>query len=201
MATYNLPNVKPHVVAAANELGTKFGIKTIGGWRKSDPYPDHPSGLALDLMTNNLGSPAVSHPRGTELANYLIANAKRLGVKYIIWNRRSWNTSRGTWANYTGSNPHTDHVHVTFNASPGTGGAPVDGGGMPTIVNYTDNPLERAAGALKDMVGGVKAVGDLAKKVYDFWSLPSTYVRIGAGVFGIGLVVVGLLFLVRAVRS
>lgn len=105
---YDLGPVKPHVESAAYEIGPMFGISSIGGWRASDPFPDHPSGLALDFMTSDRAT-------GDALSAYVIANARRLRVKYIIWNHRTWNVTRGTWAPYTStSNPHTDHVHVTF---------------------------------------------------------------------------------------
>lgn len=38
-------------------------------------------------------------------------------IKYIIWNRRIWNKSEG-WKAYTGSNPHTSHLHLSVVASP-----------------------------------------------------------------------------------
>lgn len=111
---YNLGPVKPWVEAAAYFLGPRHGIKTIGGWRASDPFPDHPSGHALDFMVD-------SKQQGDALASDVIANASALGVKYLIWNHQTWNPQQG-WHPYTStSNPHTDHVHVTFNDQPGTG--------------------------------------------------------------------------------
>lgn len=103
---YKLGAVRAHVRAAANELGPKFGIKTIGGWRVSTSG-DHPLGLALDFMTTT----------GQALADYLVANHVRLKITYVIWNRRIWNVARADegWRTYTGtSNPHTDHVHASF---------------------------------------------------------------------------------------
>lgn len=43
-------------------------------------------------------------------------NARRLGVMYIIWNGRIFSNSseKAEWKPYTGSNPHTDHVHVSL---------------------------------------------------------------------------------------
>ncbi len=44
------------------------------------------------------------------------AMARRLGIQYVIWNRKIWgayNASSG-WRKYTGANPHTDHVHISF---------------------------------------------------------------------------------------
>lgn len=53
---------------------------------------------------------------GDAIANYLIANADRVGLNWLIWNRRIYrhqNTNRGHgWDDYTGPKPHTDHVHA-----------------------------------------------------------------------------------------
>lgn len=103
---YDLGPVKAHVRAAANELGPRFGIKRIGGWRVQVDG-DHPKGLALDFMTTT----------GDALANFLVANHAKYKISYVIWNRRIWNVRRADegWRKYTGtSNPHTDHVHASF---------------------------------------------------------------------------------------
>jgi hypothetical protein len=44
------------------------------------------------------------------------AMARRLGVMYIIHNRRIWGSYRADegWRRYVGANPHTDHVHFSF---------------------------------------------------------------------------------------
>lgn len=195
---YNLPNVQPPVVAAANEIGAKFGLKTIGGWRKSDPFPDHPSGLALDLMVNNMPN---SMTLGDQIAQYLIDNAKRLNLKYLIWNGRTWNPTRGTWAPYTAtSNKHTDHVHATF-----TGKAI----GMPSAegtVTGGSSPLDlvgavgQAADALRSMATGVNAVGSLAQKA--MWlALPTSQVRILSGIAGALLLLYGIFILGRQAKN
>lgn len=107
---YHLGPVTATLAAAVADVAPRFGLKTVGGWRKVDEFPDHPSGHAADFMINDMPN---GHALGDAIAAYIIANALRLKVKYIIWNRRSWNPQRGTWAAYTGSNPHTDHVHLT----------------------------------------------------------------------------------------
>jgi len=112
---YNLGPVKPWVSNAGEALGTMFGIKTEYGWRQSDPFPDHPSGHAIDFMTPNMAT-------GDSLKNYAVANHANLGIKYIIWNRTYYSDTNG-WAGspYTAtSNPHTDHVHITFLDQPGS---------------------------------------------------------------------------------
>ncbi|HEX6878474.1 MAG TPA: hypothetical protein VF165_22645, partial [Nocardioidaceae bacterium] len=44
------------------------------------------------------------------------AMARRLGIQYMIWNRRIWGSyaAGSGWRKYTGSNPHTDHVHFSL---------------------------------------------------------------------------------------
>ena len=108
---YKLAGVKPYVLSAANELGGRFGIKTIGGVGDRPNQSDHPGGKALDFMTRSGGS----------LASFAEKYAKRLNIKYIIWNQHIWSVGRakegwrmmedrgGDTAN------HKDHVHISFN--------------------------------------------------------------------------------------
>lgn len=44
------------------------------------------------------------------------AMARRLGVMYVIHNRRIWGSylAEEGWRSYVGANPHTDHVHFSF---------------------------------------------------------------------------------------
>lgn len=44
------------------------------------------------------------------------AKARRLGVMYVIWNRRIWSSYRHGegWRRYPGSDPHRDHIHVSL---------------------------------------------------------------------------------------
>jgi len=149
---YSLGPVKPWVENAAYLLGNKFGITTIYGWRQSDPFPDHPSGHALDYMIS-------SSSQGEALKDYAVANHNNLGIKYIIWNRRYYSDSNG-WqgAPYTAtSNPHTDHVHITFLDGPApwtnTAGfqAPDDSSATATLTASVD---ETCAWHLKFPVSG-----------------------------------------------
>ena len=63
------------------------------------------------------------------------ALARRAGLRTIIWNRRIWKS--GQWAPYTGSSPHTDHVHFGFGWDGARGQTSLyelleDGGMVPT---------------------------------------------------------------------
>lgn len=46
-----------------------------------------------------------------------LADSRDPRIKYIIWDRRIWSAGAG-WRRYTGSNPHTSHLHLSVVASP-----------------------------------------------------------------------------------
>ena len=52
----------------------------------------------------------------TDDAGYQAANARRLGIMYIIWDHRMWRSYHADlgWQPYEGANPHTGHVHFSF---------------------------------------------------------------------------------------
>lgn len=100
-------------------------IRTIGGVR-ADSMKWHPQGLALDIMVSSAYPPL--SPQGIALGNgirdFLLKNAKTLGVDHVIWRQRIYYPSGtsesmedrgGLTAN------HFDHVHVA-----------TIGGGYPT---------------------------------------------------------------------
>lgn len=45
------------------------------------------------------------------------ALARRMGLMYVIWNKRIWSTTYATsgWRRYSGPSAHTDHVHISLN--------------------------------------------------------------------------------------
>ncbi len=124
----SLGAVKPHVEMAAEILGAKFGIKTIGGYRASSAVAnsDHPKGLALDFMCTT--------SQGDSLAKFATANMRGLNITYVIWRQRI-NSGSGWKAMEDRGSPtanHMDHVHISFMAKPVsnlTGGTPGGGGG------------------------------------------------------------------------
>ena len=94
-----------------------FDVHSIGGWRAygSVPGSDHPKGRAIDVMTWS------NRSLGWRIANWAVANAGALGVKYVIFNGRIWTRSRGWHAYRHPSDPcncnptlrHDDHVHIS----------------------------------------------------------------------------------------
>ena len=116
---------KPGVVAFRDLLlrsypGTRsMGISracTVGG------RSEHKEGRAFDWGVN-VARPA-EKAAADDMLRWLLAtdrygnrfaNARRLGVQYVIWNKRIWSSYAPTWRAYSGPSPHTDHVHVSFN--------------------------------------------------------------------------------------
>jgi hypothetical protein len=84
---------------------------------------EHKEGRAWDWTIDAANT--ADHARADELLAWLLAtdsrgnthaNARRLGVMYIIFDHRIWGAYQAAdgWRPYTGSNPHTDHVHFSF---------------------------------------------------------------------------------------
>lgn len=128
-SSYQLGNVKPQTAVVANSVGPMFGIVTVGGYRESARDPEgHPSGLALDFMTNDIPN---GQATGDRLAQYLIENADQLGVDYIIWWQQIWSADRAEdgWRPMedrgSDTENHFDHVHL--NVLPGAGGITAPG--------------------------------------------------------------------------
>jgi hypothetical protein len=113
-------NVTPRMRALRNEVDAKFGpFPTIGCFRSGDSG-EHGEGRACDFMESTGGQmpSATARAHGDRVAQYVIDNAGRLGLMYVIWRQRIWDTrSSGGWrmmedrGSITAN--HYDHVHVS----------------------------------------------------------------------------------------
>ncbi len=112
--------LKPNAIKVHRAALTAFpAIKTYYGVRP-DSIPDHPSGHALDLMLpySNYTS-AAAHAYGLQVANWARANAKALGIQYVIYDQHIWNIQRDAegWRYMadrgSDSANHKNHVHIT----------------------------------------------------------------------------------------
>jgi hypothetical protein len=128
------PVDKPGATKLANLIRQTYGSdQVIGISSRADcaALPsEHAEGRALDWMLN--ASNAKDFATAKTFLRWLLARdaqgnryamARRLGVMYIIWNRRMWRAydpSRG-WAPYTGSVPHTDHIHISLSLDGASG--------------------------------------------------------------------------------
>lgn len=123
------PSVAPEgglqikTIWAARAIGVLFPeITTIGGYRQ-DALRWHPSGLAIDVMIPDHGSPD-GIALGNQIAGLALANAKRWGIDHVIWRQKIYMGIRtGSWTADLGNETanHYDHVHIATN-----------GGGYPT---------------------------------------------------------------------
>jgi hypothetical protein len=88
----------------------------VGCYRSGGPY-EHPKGRACDwsLQKSGFSSWDTNRERmyGNNLTAFLVRNADRLGIYYVIWNRQIWFPATG-WKSYSGPSDHTDHVHVSM---------------------------------------------------------------------------------------
>ena len=83
-------------------------------------WGEHPKGRACDFAAaDGFGGVATGGDKayGDRLAAWLIANADRLAVLYVIWYRQIWMPGIG-WRAYsrgdgTPSGNHTNHVHLS----------------------------------------------------------------------------------------
>jgi peptidoglycan hydrolase-like protein with peptidoglycan-binding domain len=118
------PAAKPGPIALAQLLNSHYGSRSYGVSRAcGSGVTEHSEGRALDWMIN-AGVPE-QKAIADSIVQWLSASddkgnagvmARRLGIMYIIWDRKVWRAyapERG-WAAYTGSSPHTDHIHFSF---------------------------------------------------------------------------------------
>jgi hypothetical protein len=120
------PTAKPGVVAWRDQLLRTYPFsRSLGITRACNVggTSEHKEGRALDwgvrvTVTQEAAAAntVIAWLLATDRYGNKYAMARRLGIMYIIWNHRIWgayNASQG-WRAYTGSNPHTDHVHFSF---------------------------------------------------------------------------------------
>lgn len=105
--------VKRWVSDAGQLLRCRFGVASVGGVGPRARQSDHPLGLALDFF--------VDRETGDALADCALRNRGPLAVKYVIFRQRI-NTGSGWRMMADRGSPvenHMEHVHISFNASPG----------------------------------------------------------------------------------
>ncbi len=117
------PHVKPGVASFRRIVMRAFPTTGAGYFTRDchiGGQSEHKDGRAWDWMVS--ASSASDTRKVNKLFDWLLqrdgrgenyARARRIGIMYMIWNRRIWFPSGG-WRAYTGSSPHTDHVHFSF---------------------------------------------------------------------------------------
>ncbi|HEX3003827.1 MAG TPA: peptidoglycan-binding domain-containing protein [Angustibacter sp.] len=120
------PQAKPGVEAFARLVLATYRQGHSGGIVRGcglGSTSEHKEGRAFDWMlsVNNPAEKAAGDAftqwlTGRDAQGVVGGNARRLGVMYVIWNRRIWSTYRiaDGWRPYSGASAHTDHVHTSF---------------------------------------------------------------------------------------
>jgi peptidoglycan hydrolase-like protein with peptidoglycan-binding domain len=120
------PAAKPGVAAYAQLVLSTYRQGRNGGIVRGcgiGATSEHKEGRAFDWMLSvkvpaekAAGDAWTAWLTGKDSAGVVGGNARRLGVMYVIWNKRMWSTysvARG-WRAYSGASAHTDHVHTSF---------------------------------------------------------------------------------------
>src|SRR6476646_9795188 len=120
------PAAKPGVEAYARMVLSTYRQGHSGGIVRGcglGATSEHKEGRAFDWMLSvnvpaekAAGDAYTQWLTGKDSHGVVGGNARRLGVMYVIWNRRIWSTYRmgDGWRPYSGASSHTDHVHTSF---------------------------------------------------------------------------------------
>lgn len=116
------PDPKPGVEAFRDFVMSHLGGRDLGIGRGGCGSSEHHEGRAWDWGMNANDPEEVA--RVHELLDWLFSpdsvsgepnsNFRRVGLRYVIWNRRIWSARNKAWSDYDGVNPHTDHVHMSW---------------------------------------------------------------------------------------
>ena len=119
------PTPKPGAVELRQAVLAAYGGRDSGIGRSCNVggNSEHKEGRAWDwgLDASKPAEKALAEQFLTWLLapgpNGMVAyNARRLGVMYVIWDRKVWSQYRAAdgWRKYTGASAHTDHVHISL---------------------------------------------------------------------------------------
>jgi hypothetical protein len=122
-----LPKVtQPGVAKLEALLSATYGKTSFGTWRACSgtvATSEHNEGRALDFMldSSKAGDVATANSFAawlfaTDAHGNAYANARRLGIMYIIWHGGMWRAYdvAAGWQPYTGAENHYDHMHISF---------------------------------------------------------------------------------------
>src|ERR687896_381645 len=107
------------MVRVRDEIDTRFGPFPVIGCLRPGDAQDHGSGTACDFIEITGGALPTAERRahGDQVAQFVINNAGRLGVKYIIWRQRIYDMRSPGWSTMEDRGSvtanHYDHIHVS----------------------------------------------------------------------------------------
>ena len=110
--------LKPNAINVHRAMRARFPQISVYGGVRPSVIPDHEQGRALDCMIPDYKS-ASGKALGDEAAAWARANARALGINYVIWNQHIWNITRDSegWRYMadrgSDSANHLNHIHIT----------------------------------------------------------------------------------------
>ncbi|BCB80869.1 hypothetical protein GCM10022251_00070 [Phytohabitans flavus] len=108
--------ITPRTLNAYNEVRKAGFRRFVGCFRSGGPF-EHPKGRACDWSLQSSGFSNAHNDDmrlyGNNLTAFLVRNADRLGILYVIWYRQIWFPATG-WKTYSGASEHKDHVHMSM---------------------------------------------------------------------------------------
>jgi hypothetical protein len=106
------------MVRVRNEIDRRYGpFRSIGCFRAGPP--DHGTGNACDFMVSFGTMPSASSAAQCDrVGEWVMSNASRMGIKYVIWKQRIWDVrTGGGWRTMEDrgsvTQNHFDHCHVS----------------------------------------------------------------------------------------
>jgi hypothetical protein len=108
--------ITPRMLHLYQEVKKAGFNRFVGCHRNGGPF-EHPKGRACDWSLQKSGFSnahnADMKTYGNNLMAFLVRNADRLGIYYVIWYQQIWFPATGNWHAYHGVSAHKDHVHVS----------------------------------------------------------------------------------------
>jgi hypothetical protein len=108
--------ITPRMLHLYQEVKKAGFNRFVGCHRDGGPY-EHPKGRACDWSLQKSGFSDAHNADmknyGNNLMAFLVRNADRLGIYYVIWYAQIWFPANGNWHAYHGDSTHKDHVHVS----------------------------------------------------------------------------------------
>jgi hypothetical protein len=108
--------ITPRMLHLYQEVKKAGFNRFVGCHRNGGPY-EHPKGRACDWSLQKSGFSDAHNADmknyGNNLMAFLVRNADRLGIYYVIWYAQIWFPATDNWHAYHGDSTHKDHVHVS----------------------------------------------------------------------------------------
>jgi hypothetical protein len=103
--TEHLPGSKALGQHLTEQFGGRFeGFDCRPNTARPSEMSVHGTGRAVDFYPPDKAT-------GDRVAAACLLNQARWGIQLVIWFRRDWMCAHG-WTDYSGPNPHVDHLHI-----------------------------------------------------------------------------------------